>query len=173
MSVTRGGVTRRKQFTWYFDANSQKVCIENEDGRKHSYSVQEIQFILTRLHDEFGDRYFPLANNVEWLSKGKAHQNKVAACRYRFQSGNDRISVNSHVNTEVSWRDYPKHGNSVRNFQWGHLLFVRPLSRYPVCPTTACTRPPQLPRSVAVFNGWGAGWVAAGEAEAVGLPLAQ
>ncbi len=70
MSDTRGGVTKRKQFTWHFDANSHKVRIENEDGRKHSYSVQEIHSILTRLHDKFGDRYFPLANNVEWLSKG-------------------------------------------------------------------------------------------------------
>ncbi|MBN1427425.1 MAG: hypothetical protein JXB07_03510 [Anaerolineae bacterium] len=70
MTITHGGINRRKRFDWYFDAHSKKVRIVNEDGREHSYSVQEIHHILNRLWQEFGDRYFPLANNVEYLSKG-------------------------------------------------------------------------------------------------------
>jgi hypothetical protein len=70
MPFTRGGLTRRKRFEWHFDVNSGRVRIENEDGREHSYSVQEISQILKRLQKEFGGEFFPLANNVEWLSNG-------------------------------------------------------------------------------------------------------
>ena len=70
MSITRGGLSRRKQFDWHFDAISKKVRVKNEDDREHSYSVQEIHFILGRLHKEFGNKYFPLANNVEYLGDG-------------------------------------------------------------------------------------------------------
>ena len=70
MSITRGGKSRRKRFGWHFDAGSSRIAIENEDGKKHSYSVLEIRDILNTIHHRFGTNYFPLANNVEKLSNG-------------------------------------------------------------------------------------------------------
>ncbi|MGO9314589.1 MAG: hypothetical protein ACLQBD_15880 [Syntrophobacteraceae bacterium] len=70
MSVTHGVTAKAKRFDWYFDTKSKKVWIENEKGREHGYSTQEIQSILSKLYDEFRDRYFPLANNVARLSNG-------------------------------------------------------------------------------------------------------
>jgi hypothetical protein len=74
MSVTHGVAAKAKRFDWYFDAHLKKVRIENENGREHAYSIQEIQSILTGLHNEFRDGYFPLANNVERLSNGTERQ---------------------------------------------------------------------------------------------------
>ena len=70
MSVTHGATAKAKRFDWYSDAKSKKVWIENEKGREHGYSTQEIQSILSKLYDEFRDRYFPLPNNVARLSNG-------------------------------------------------------------------------------------------------------
>ena len=61
MSVTHGGRARR--FRWSF--RNDQVKIENENGLAHSFPVAEIVAVLSRLQAEFGDQWFPLANNVE------------------------------------------------------------------------------------------------------------
>lgn len=89
MSVTHGGINRRKRFDWHFDANSHKVRIQNEDGKEHSYSIQEIHHILNSLYEEFGDKYFRLANNVEYLGKGTE---KIGLGMVILQQENSNVS---------------------------------------------------------------------------------
>jgi hypothetical protein len=66
MSVTHGG--RAKQFNWFF--GGERLVIENELGLKHTYSVEEILAILSGIKSEFGDKWFPLANNVAKMYRG-------------------------------------------------------------------------------------------------------
>jgi hypothetical protein len=70
MTSTHGGDARKREFRWCIDPLSKTVHIVNENGRKHEYSLQEIVFILNRIRKEFGNNFFPLANNVEKLSNG-------------------------------------------------------------------------------------------------------
>ncbi|MEW5870101.1 MAG: hypothetical protein AB1894_12555 [Chloroflexota bacterium] len=67
MSTTHGPETKRKHFSWRFFADSSHLIIENENGRKHSYSLQEIQRILETIQRRFGGEPFPLANNIQKL----------------------------------------------------------------------------------------------------------
>ncbi len=66
MSKTHGG--RAKQFEWFFQKDH--VIIENENGKTHEYSVDEIIEILTNLLEEFGQEWIPLANNVQKMYEG-------------------------------------------------------------------------------------------------------
>ena len=66
MSVTHGG--RAKQFRWALLQD--QLAIENEDGLKHHFSVQEISEILESICQQFGESWFPLANNVEKMYNG-------------------------------------------------------------------------------------------------------
>jgi hypothetical protein len=68
MSQTHGG-KKSKRFTWKLVGRS--ILIENENGKKHSYDIQEIQAILRWLNQRFGNSWFPLANNVELMGNGK------------------------------------------------------------------------------------------------------
>ncbi len=68
MSETRGPDGRRRTFSWCFEEAT--LFIQNEFGREHQFSVQEIQNILTSLHANFEAEFFPLANNVERLGNG-------------------------------------------------------------------------------------------------------
>ena len=70
MSETRGGKNKRKRFGWEYDPRTMRILIEKEDGRRHEFPVQEIESILRSLQAEFGNGFFPLANNVEKLSNG-------------------------------------------------------------------------------------------------------
>ena len=70
MSFTRGGERKRKEFLWRLDATSETVIIENEKGRKLTYTVGEVREILLALHRRFRADFFPLANNVERLGNG-------------------------------------------------------------------------------------------------------
>ncbi len=66
MCVTHGG--RAKRFKWFF--GGEHLVIENESGLKHTYSVEEILAVLSGIQAEFGEKWFPLANNVEKLYRG-------------------------------------------------------------------------------------------------------
>ena len=70
MSETRGGINKRKGFRWEYDPNERILLITNEDGKRHEYTIKEIQNILARLETNFGGGFFPLANNVEKLANG-------------------------------------------------------------------------------------------------------
>ena len=70
VSFTRGGERKRKEFVWRLDATSETVIIENEKGRKLTYTVGEVREILLALRRQFGADFFPLANNVERLGNG-------------------------------------------------------------------------------------------------------
>ncbi len=70
MSITRGGLQRRKRFKWQLNENKKTILVENEQGKKHHYSIMEISNILRSLYQQFKNEYFPLANNVEWLANG-------------------------------------------------------------------------------------------------------
>jgi hypothetical protein len=67
---TRGGVGKRKKFTWWYDEERGILNIENEEGLFHRFHQDEIFQILNSVKSEFGKDYFPLANNVEALWKG-------------------------------------------------------------------------------------------------------
>src|SRR5687768_2803688 len=66
MSVTHGGRARR--FRWCY-AN-ENLRIENESGLRHTFSLAEVHSILGDLRSEFGEQWFPLANNVEKMYHG-------------------------------------------------------------------------------------------------------
>lgn len=67
VSETRG---HRKMFRWEFESGSDQLFIESDEGIKHEYSLTEIQRILERLNEEFGDGFFPLGNDVAKLGNG-------------------------------------------------------------------------------------------------------
>lgn len=66
MSVTHGGRARR--FKWFFEG--EHLVIENESGLKHRYAFEEIVAVLSDIQAEFGEKWFPLANNVDRMSRG-------------------------------------------------------------------------------------------------------
>ncbi len=67
--TTRGAPHQAVKFiAWYADGI---LNIRSADDHiHHSYSVIEIFLILQSLHQQFGQDYFPLANNVEHLGHG-------------------------------------------------------------------------------------------------------
>jgi|GEM_PF-86167 len=65
-AVTHGG--RQRDFEWWLDGGT--LRIRNTDGLEHSYSVTEIVTILENLHQQFGNDWFSLGNNVEKLYRG-------------------------------------------------------------------------------------------------------
>jgi len=67
MSYTNGG--KSKRFEWKLVTH--KISIQNEDGRVHQYELAEILEVLKWLKNRFTNEWFPLANNVEFMSKGK------------------------------------------------------------------------------------------------------
>jgi len=67
---TRGGVNRRKSFIWWYDEKKGILNIQNEEGLFHKFDIDEILQILDTVKSEFGENYFPLANNVEKLGNG-------------------------------------------------------------------------------------------------------
>lgn len=69
-SETRGGTKRRKKFKWWYDEEKSLLNIENEEGLFHRFHIGEILKILHTVKSEFGENYFPLANNVEKLGNG-------------------------------------------------------------------------------------------------------
>ena len=70
MPYTRGGASKRKRFACHHDPQLERITTTSDDGITHSYNVAEIQSILRQLHAQFGDRFFPLANNVARLGAG-------------------------------------------------------------------------------------------------------
>lgn len=61
---------RSKTFRWQVKPSPDRLSIESDEGVKHEYALTEIQRILMRLDEEFGDGFFPLGNNVEKLGNG-------------------------------------------------------------------------------------------------------
>ena len=70
MSFTRGGQNKRKRFEWHFDPVTRQLIIINQNGRGLIYGLDEIHRVLVALHQRFSSDYFPLSNNVEFLSNG-------------------------------------------------------------------------------------------------------
>ena len=66
-SETRGHC---KGFAWEYESGRERLHIENVEGTKHSFSLAEIQRVLERLSEQFGEGFFPLANNVAKLGNG-------------------------------------------------------------------------------------------------------
>jgi hypothetical protein len=64
MPITHGG-RKAKSFNWLFCNNI--VDIQNMNGRLERYSLAEIFAVLSWLTQQFGARWFPLANDVEKL----------------------------------------------------------------------------------------------------------
>jgi hypothetical protein len=65
--VTRGTPDRAISFESQYADSILHICSLDERHIQHSYSVIEIFLILKSLHQQFGQDYFPLANNVERL----------------------------------------------------------------------------------------------------------
>lgn len=61
---------RSKKFTWEFVAGLERLQIESVAGIAHHFSLGEIQRVLERLNEQFGEVFFPLGNNVEKLGNG-------------------------------------------------------------------------------------------------------
>jgi len=66
MSYTHGG--KHIHFEWGLE--NDLLTIVNENGRIHKYHLDEIIKIIQWLKEEFGDNWFPLANNVAKLGDG-------------------------------------------------------------------------------------------------------
>ena len=66
MLQTHGG--KKVSFTWNLIGDV--LVIENEKGRIHKYQLDEIVSIIAWLQNEFGDKWFPLANDVRKLGNG-------------------------------------------------------------------------------------------------------
>jgi len=63
MPITHGG--RARKFRW--SVNKNEIRIVSESRIKHIYTLGEILSVLSMLRTQFGDRWFPLGNNVEKL----------------------------------------------------------------------------------------------------------
>ena len=66
VSATHGGRARR--FKWFYWG--EELVIESESGPKRTYSFDEIRAVLSGIQTEFGENWFPLANNVEKMYRG-------------------------------------------------------------------------------------------------------
>ena len=62
-SVTHGG--RAIRFNW--ESVGSGIYIENENGKIHLYSLEEVKQVMEYLQKNFKSEWFPLANNVEKL----------------------------------------------------------------------------------------------------------
>ena len=82
MSTTHGG--RNKEFDWRLVGED--IFVKNEDGRVHVFSLSETHQIIHWLKKKFGNSWFPLANNVESLSKGE-EKNGLGVAISRFSPG--------------------------------------------------------------------------------------
>jgi len=67
MSTTHG--ERHKTFEWKLIGDN--IRIKNEEGREHIYSLSETYTIIQWLGGNFGNDWFPLANNVESMGSGE------------------------------------------------------------------------------------------------------
>lgn len=68
---TRGGEGKRKAFCYLHNPQTEEIKIRNEDGRFDVFTLREIHKILESLQAQFGNEFFPLANNVILLKEGK------------------------------------------------------------------------------------------------------
>ena len=66
MATTHGG--RSRDFDW--KVRNKILVIESESGMHHEYSLREIFSIIRELRATFGERWIPLANNVEKMYWG-------------------------------------------------------------------------------------------------------
>jgi len=66
VATTHGG--RSRDFDWM--VRNKILVIESESGMHHEYSLREILSIIRALRRAFGQRWIPLANNVEKLYGG-------------------------------------------------------------------------------------------------------
>ena len=64
---TNGG-GRSKSFRWWWDGRT--LHIKRENGLHDRFRKDELLKILQSLKDQFDSRWFPLANNVDKMSKG-------------------------------------------------------------------------------------------------------
>ena len=64
---TRGGA-RARQFGYHF--NGRVLHIRTERNRHDEFPLEELHFIVNRLVAQFGNGWFPLANNVQKLGDG-------------------------------------------------------------------------------------------------------
>ncbi|MBE7567951.1 hypothetical protein [Acidithiobacillus sp. HP-11] len=69
--VTRGPAERAISFEAQYADGILHICSLDERHIQHSYSAIEIYLILKSLQQQFGQNYFPLANNVERLGHGE------------------------------------------------------------------------------------------------------
>ncbi len=65
--VTRGAPERAISFEAQYADGILHICSLDERHIQHSYSAIEIYLLLKSLQQQFGEDYFPLANNVEHL----------------------------------------------------------------------------------------------------------
>jgi len=68
--ATRGPDAKRKFFNYRYHNETDTVIINAEHGKQHRFTTPEISNVLRIIKKEFGDQYFPLANNVQWLHEG-------------------------------------------------------------------------------------------------------
>jgi len=62
--------THGKKICFDFHLENDLLVIKNEKGRIHKYHIEEVINIIDWLCEEFGEYWFPLANNVQKLGNG-------------------------------------------------------------------------------------------------------
>jgi hypothetical protein len=70
MLETRGGKGKRKSFQWEYYEGFEVLIISNGNRDIHYFWLHEIMSVLKEIKYEFGDKYFPLANDVAKLWAG-------------------------------------------------------------------------------------------------------
>lgn len=65
--TTRGHQNQAVPFDASFTNCHLRICRADEEAELHVYSAIEIYLIMKSLIQQFGEAYFPLANNVELL----------------------------------------------------------------------------------------------------------
>lgn len=71
MATTRGSASRRRHFNWTYDSPTRSLVAVNDRHRALSYDIEKILEILRALQTQFGNEFFPLANNVVLLNRGE------------------------------------------------------------------------------------------------------
>ena len=66
---TRGGPGKSKYFRWCWDGQTLHIHRENQNHQHDEFPRAELEEILKDLEGQFRSGWFPLANNVEKMSK--------------------------------------------------------------------------------------------------------
>ena len=125
MSVTHGG--RYKIFEWQLIGD--KIHIRNEDGREHTYSLSETYKIIKWLRVNFGKDWFPLANNVELMGRGKEKDGLGIAILNLSPDDITHAQGSSYLGVVIEEIGIFEWNGAIRGIQWRLAIMPESINR--------------------------------------------